>query len=109
MAAASSGLALAAARKTSAPSRSRSRPSLRVSDGLHCVEVHTLNYSGLWLEENIAPTDFVVTRKLAAQRHLDVVGAVIPADNISGIEAVRSAGLDLVGNYRWWTLTLGES
>jgi len=70
--------------------------------------VQTINYRGLWLETEFTFDNLIVSKALRARQGVDLVGAVIPDDQLDGQANALAAGFTVVGQYRWWWLSLGQ-
>jgi GNAT superfamily N-acetyltransferase len=78
------------------------QPAIQPPTQLHVVDVNTMNYAGLWLENCYLPEAFVAAKKLLTNKKYDVVGAVIPDNESDAIQAARHAGFEFIGHYHWW-------
>jgi GNAT superfamily N-acetyltransferase len=64
------------------------------------VTVHTLTYSGLWMESPLALYDLLAGRGKAAELGLGRVGTF--ALDAAGEAVCREAGYEAAGVFRWW-------
>lgn len=78
------------------------QPSVQPSAQLHIVDVNTMNYAGIWLEDCYLPEAFVAAIERLAHNKVDVAGAVIPSNEPGTIEAAWNAGFEFIGHYHWW-------
>ncbi|MGD9099661.1 MAG: GNAT family N-acetyltransferase [Anaerolineae bacterium] len=70
---------------------------------VHWVPVNTFNYRGFWLE--MGTSEFSATPTHPASADWDLVGTVIPTDQVKNYHAVQ-ASFTNVGQYQWWFLDL---
>ncbi len=87
-------------------------PSANVKQGVqlpsdsHLVPVNTFNYRGLWLEMGGSPIGTL--GRCGAGELLngawDLLGAVIPAEQVENERLAQAAGFIHVGQYQWWFL-----
>lgn len=68
----------------------------------HLVYVETMNYSGLWLEGLLSANALLAGQSLRTQRRLDLVGALIPVDQVDLLAAAGSLGYQPVERFHWW-------
>ena len=73
------------------------------SDG-HLLAVNTINYSGLWLEEDASESSLIVANAACWQKKCDLVGTLVIQANLSDNEKMNELGFTKVGDYQWWTL-----
>jgi hypothetical protein len=76
------------------------------SSGIHLVEVHTLTYSGLWIEGEFEDGCFQHARQELDKRGLNAAGALVPTVEPQSIQAAASAGYTAVAAYHFWTFAL---
>ncbi len=90
----------------------RSAETCQVCAGVALVEVHTLLYSGLWLEEvalapgvgrRALPALIAAAVEEAKRRDLDEVGCLAPQHGARLRAALRGEGYTLLDRYRTWT------
>jgi GNAT superfamily N-acetyltransferase len=70
---------------------------------LHTVPVHTLSYSGIWLEGEWSIPALQFGRSLI-NGDFSVAGTLIPATTLSGQANALGLGYHLIGDYHFWTL-----
>lgn len=71
----------------------------------HSIPVITMTYNGIWLEGLI--NDQAIQAALSHKNApSDIIGAVIPISDETGIQALKTASFDLVKQYRRWHYTL---
>ncbi len=78
------------------------QPLIQPPAQLHLVDVNTMNYTGLWLENCYLQEAFVAAKHLLAHKQYDVAGVVIPGSERAAVEAAWNAGFELIGHYHWW-------
>lgn len=78
----------------------------RSAQGMHLIPVNTFNYRGLWLEGSFTLARFNAAQKVLASGNWDLVGAVVPINQVESNRAARDAGFASKGHFRWWTLIL---
>jgi GNAT superfamily N-acetyltransferase len=71
---------------------------------VHWVPVNTFNYRGFWLEMDASAFSATPTRPVSAD--WDLVGAVIPTDQVKNNRTVQAASFTNIGEYQWWFLDL---
>ena len=76
--------------------------SLLISVSLSLVSVTTMNYHGLWLEDEFTSESFRTAQALRSKNTLDIVGAIIPAGLEAGCQAAEETGYKEIGQYQWW-------
>ncbi|MBI9044683.1 MAG: GNAT family N-acetyltransferase [Anaerolineaceae bacterium] len=74
----------------------------RVIDGLHLIPVDTMNYSGLWIENNLSYDGLLAAQIYQSKREYALAGAVIPNDLKVEQEAARDLGFEEIDEYQWW-------
>lgn len=67
-----------------------------------CIGVRTLNYDGVWVENDITPVTLLAAIALQSQESYQLTGAVIPLADKDAIKAAELTGFTLVGHYQWW-------
>jgi len=72
--------------------------------GGHLLLVNTINYFGLWLEEDQRESSLRAARAASWQHKCDFVGALVIQADLSDNEKMNELGFTKVGNYQWWTL-----
>lgn len=80
----------------------KSRLSEAVDVMPHIITVHTLNYSGLWVEGQRTKTGLTVALSRLGSTTLDVAGAVIADSETVLISDAVALGFENVGSYQWW-------
>ena len=65
-------------------------------------EVHTMNYTGLWIEGERSPRSLKQGKHQLATTDYDLVGAVIHEDEEELIEESQEIGYESVGRFQWW-------
>lgn len=68
----------------------------------HFIEVDTINYHGIWLEEVFTLQAFQSAALKTINLGADIAGAVLPAEDAFIIQSASRAGYHFAGNYRWW-------
>lgn len=68
----------------------------------HIITVHTLNYSGLWVEGQRTKTGLAVALSRLAATPVDVAGAVIAESETVLIDDAVAVAFEKVGRYQWW-------
>lgn len=76
--------------------------SLLASVSLSLISVTTMNYRGLWLEDEFTSESFRAAQALRSSSTLDRVGAVIPANLDASCQAAKESGYIRIGQYQWW-------
>lgn len=66
--------------------------------------VHTINYSGIWLEEDVSKCSLIAARALCWQEKCELVGTLVIQADLPDNEKMNQSGFTKVGNYQWWTL-----
>lgn len=66
------------------------------------IEVDTINYHGIWLEEVFTRQAFQSAALKTINLGADIAGAVLPAENAVINQSANRAGYRFAGNYRWW-------
>lgn len=87
------------------------RAGSNVAGALELLEVHTLLYSGLWLEACVAGEGrrrvmaalAAAAVEVAKVRQLDEVGALVPREQRARHRALIGEGFRLLDSYRAWT------
>ncbi|MCJ7622202.1 MAG: GNAT family N-acetyltransferase [Anaerolineaceae bacterium] len=82
-------------------SNDQTQDSLLASVSLSLITVTTMNYRGLWLENEFTSESFRAALSLLSST-LDIVGAIIPASQEAGCRAARKSGYKEIGQYQWW-------
>lgn len=72
--------------------------------GGHLLLVNTINYFGLWLEEDHRESSLRAARAASWQHKCDFVGTLVIQADLSDNEKMSELGFTKVGNYQWWTL-----
>ena len=72
----------------------------------HIIPVTTMNYRGLWLEDDFTPAGFQAAQAARVNDSLDTAGAIVPTGLASGCQAAQEAGYVDVGQYHWWMRVL---
>lgn len=67
----------------------------------HPIPVTTMTYNGIWLEGKITPGAISSAFK-QRQSDDDIVGAVIPEQDTSAIEALAESNFTFINHYRRW-------
>lgn len=75
----------------------------------HALMVKTFNYRGLWLEGELSRDSFFAGQVIRTQQRLDIVGAVIPLENVQCTQTALDAAYSQVEQYHKWTLNLDEA
>ncbi len=70
----------------------------------HLLLVNTINYSGLWLEEDCSKPSLMAARAACWQEKCDLVGTLVNQADLSDNEKMDELGFTKIGNYQWWTL-----
>lgn len=68
----------------------------------HLISVHTINYSGLWIEGNRTKAGLVETLSQLGKTQFDVAGAVIAESETELIGDAVLFGFERIGRYHWW-------
>jgi ribosomal protein S18 acetylase RimI-like enzyme len=68
------------------------------------ITVSTLNYTGLWIEDDWNTDDFRVVNKHLDEGRYELAGCVIPNTNFEAINNAKQAGFKLIGQYQWWKI-----
>lgn len=68
----------------------------------YLLSVNTMNYRGLWLENEFAPEHFAQAESIRDCYCWDVAGAVIHVSDSFGIKSAVRMGWQPVGFYQWW-------
>ena len=74
------------------------------SDG-YTLAVYTINYSGIWLEEDVSKCSLIAARALCWQEKCELVGTLVIQTDLPDNEKMNQSGFTKVGNYQWWTLS----
>lgn len=69
----------------------------------HLIPVNTINYEGLWLEEDFSGPSLAAARAASARGHLDLAGALVEQTTPEVQRALQQAGFSCRGRYQWWT------
>lgn len=72
-----------------------------VPESAHLLPVSTLTYSGVWLEGTISKHS-IEAAKSHYHTAYDVMGAVIPQDNIAALQVMQHHQSTRIGAYQWW-------
>ena len=75
----------------------------------HVLAVHTINYSGLWLEENTSKRSLMAARAACWQANCELVGTLVIQVNLTDNEMMSELGFTKIGDYHWWTLPFETS
>ncbi len=71
------------------------------------LPVHTLSYSGYWLEGELSQVAMNVAKSLLrSQLGSALMGAVVPKHDISTLGLLRANSFELIGEFDWWTINL---
>lgn len=70
----------------------------------HMLTVNTINYRGLWLEEDASPASLAAARAACFQAGLDLVGVLVPRPDLEDNHI--NQGFSLAGVYQWWQRSL---
>jgi ribosomal protein S18 acetylase RimI-like enzyme len=73
------------------------------------IPVQTFNYRGLWIEGHLSEEAFLAAQAARARGNLDLVGALIPADQVESNAAAHASGFRRVGPYQWWRKDIQHS
>jgi ribosomal protein S18 acetylase RimI-like enzyme len=68
----------------------------------HLLKVNTINYRGLWLEEDASPASLAAARAACFQAGLDLVGVLVPRPDLE--DNHLNQGFSLAGVYQWWQM-----
>lgn len=68
----------------------------------HLIPVHTLNYSGLWVEGELSPVGLQAALAHHTQHQLDIVGVLIPAADSATQQAAQTLGFTYLAPYTFW-------
>lgn len=90
------------------PHRGNVKEDVRLFQDWHLIPVNTFSYRGLWLEIGSDVAGSGAEQTIQADTAWDLIGAVLPFDQVHRSSAVRAAGFTKVGQYQWWTLDLGS-
>lgn len=75
--------------------------------GLYYVQ--TLNYTGIWLEENWSAKRIRIVRKEVDERSFQLAGSVIPQDQTNAIPNLQSENFEQIAQFHWWKRDLREN
>ena len=70
----------------------------------HMLTVNTINYRGLWLEEDASPASLAAARAACFQAGLDLVGVLVHRRDLQDNHI--NLGFSLAGVYQWWYKSL---
>jgi GNAT superfamily N-acetyltransferase len=72
--------------------------------GGHLLLVNTINYFGLWLEEDHRESSLRAARAASWQHNCDFVGTLVNQADMTDNEKMSDLGFTKIGNYQWWIL-----
>lgn len=70
----------------------------------HILNVHTINYSGVWLEEDHSEASLQALRAACWQQKLDLAGTLVIQGKLSDNGKMDRAGFKKIADYQWWML-----
>lgn len=76
--------------------------------GAYLLPVNTINYSGLWLEEDASKRSLMAARAACWQAKCGLVGTLVFQTDLSDNEKMIELGFTEVGAYQWWTRKMDE-
>ena len=74
----------------------------------YMLAVHTINYSGIWLEEDTSKSSLMAAQAVCWQEKCELVGTLVIQTNLTDNEKMIESGFAKVDDYQWWTRTIGE-
>lgn len=68
------------------------------------VAVNTINYCGLWLEEDHSEASLRAAQAACRQAKSDILGVLVKQADLSDNGEIQALGFTRIGEYAWWTL-----
>lgn len=74
----------------------------------HLIQVNTLTYSGIWLENVITSSVIQNADIVGHSLRVDTIGAVVSKTDSMTIALLKEKNFIHVGDYHWWSLNLAN-